>query len=406
MAVRPIEQYRPLYFLSALGAGGMAVAVFTYLMFVLNHKGHPIPTYEDLAVVYTSGSTVAMVLVTTALVLIGALTVLHLVLMAVNIAAHRRFVRTDDYLALTRSNAEVTLMAVPLSLGMTINVLFIVGALSVPGLWGYVEYLFPVALTAMAAVGVYALKIFGRYLTRILAHSGFDIEDTNHFSQVLPSFTFMMIAVGFATPASMSHTTVTAVVGMAGSFFFGAAALMWALVKLPVSFGMMLRQGLPVEAGPTLLIGIPILTMLGIAFVRIGHGVSHHFFGTELAPGLAFVVLGLVIAANLLLGLVGWKVMSRQHYFSRYIWGQERSVTSYALICPGVAMSVSSMFFISWGLVHTGLIAPLGAVHIGLLSTVGAILVTFAVIMFRLNVKLLRAPTAERHDVELELVQV
>lgn len=175
-------------------------------------------------------------------------------------------------------------MAVPLTLAMTVNVLFIGGALAVPGLWGVVEYLFPVALTALALIGTHALTVFGRYLGRILAHRGFDIEDTNHFSQVLPSFAFAMVAVGFSAPGAMSRTAFTSVIGILGAFVFGAASVMWSGVKLAVSFGMMLRKGMATEAGPTLWLGIPILTLLGIAFVRVGSGVSHTLLHGEFSP--------------------------------------------------------------------------------------------------------------------------
>ena len=38
--------YSPLYFLAALGNGGLAVSFFIYLMFMLPHPHTPIPTWE------------------------------------------------------------------------------------------------------------------------------------------------------------------------------------------------------------------------------------------------------------------------------------------------------------------------------------------------------------------------
>jgi hypothetical protein len=58
---------------------------------------------------------------------------------------------------------NITLMAIPLTFAMTINVCFVLGALFVPGLWDIVEYLFPFALIGFATVGYYAIKIFMVY---------------------------------------------------------------------------------------------------------------------------------------------------------------------------------------------------------------------------------------------------
>lgn len=386
------ERYRPLYFLSATGAGGLSIAFFTYLLFLTKHPNSAMPTFEDLAGVYLGGAILVKVLVSVDLVVIGLLAVAHFVLMGANLMAYRRFVRTDDYLELRRSNSEVTLMALPLALAMTVNVVFVVAALAIPGLWAVVEYLFPMAIIAYSAIGVLAIRIFGLYLTRILSHRGFDHEDNNHFSQMLPSFAFAMIAVGLAAPAAMSHNLATSTVAMIATFMFGTASLLWAVVKLPVSFSQMLRKGMALEAGPTLWIGIPVTTLLGIGFVRVGSGVSHHFFGVEMPAALTFIVLGMLMAVQLALGLLGLGVMRSQGYFKQYLWGKKRSIASYGLICPGVAFSVLVMFFLQWGLVKTEVVAPLSGVHLALLGIPLAFQLVFVAIFIQLNRKLLGAP--------------
>ena len=97
----------------------------------------------------------------------------------------------------------------------------------------------------------------------------------NHFSQVLPSFAFAMIAVGYSSSAAMSSTKPVVVIGLVGTFIFLAAAAAWILVKLPVAFAGMLRHGMAVEAGPTLWLGIPIMTLVGITVLRDVMGISH-----------------------------------------------------------------------------------------------------------------------------------
>ncbi|MGJ3509932.1 TsoY family (seleno)protein [Enemella sp. A6] len=364
------REYRPLYFLAALGAGGLAVTFFMYLMFLIPHPNSPIPTFTDVTAVYRNEGLGLQVMTTLALLGIAFFTVKHVLVLVANLRAFNALRRTPAYDALRSSNGEVTLMAIPLTLAMTVNVLFIVGALGVPGLWVNVEYLFPFALVAFAAIGALALFLFGRYLTRLIARPGFDNEDTNHFSQILPAFAFAMLAVGFASPAAMSKVLPVSVLGMVGSFLFLAATAAWIVVKLPISFAAILRNGLAIEGGPTLWMGIPIFTLLGITFIRLGSGISHNLLDTVLSPVLAFIVLGLLVAGQLVMGLIGWSVMRRQGYFARFVRGTEGSIPSYGLICPGVALSVLSMFFIHWGLVRTGVVEMFGVTHFVLLAAV------------------------------------
>lgn len=384
--------YRPLYFLSSLGAGGLSVSVFMYFMFLVPHPATPMPTYTDMEKVLTSSGTLVTVLVVVGIVALAVLAVLHVVLLVANLRAHARFVRTDAYRDLRGSNGEVTLMVVPLTLAMTVNVLFVVGALGVPGLWDHVENLFPFSLAAFAAIGVYALVIFGRYLGRVMSRGEFDIDDTNHFSQVLPSFTFAMVAVGLAAPGAMSTNLTTSALGVVGALFFGAAAVAWALVKLPVSVGTILRRGVAVEGGPTLWIGIPVLTLLGITFVRVYSGISHNFTHTPASAPALLVVLGLLVSAQVLMGLLGWAVMRRQRYFDDYVFGEKRSIAAYGLVCPGVAFFVLSMFFVKWGLVDTGVVEKFGLPHLTLVVLLGLVQLATIALMLRLNRTLLGRP--------------
>ena len=158
------EAYSPLYFLAALGAGGLVPSFFMYPMFMIRHPDTPMVTFEALLPVLNgTHGMVAAIMLAVVLTLILFFALLHFRLLFWNIREYRNFRRTEAFETLRNSNAEVQLMAIPLTLAMSVNVAFILGALFVPGLWNYVEYLFPLAMLAFAAIGLYALRILGEY---------------------------------------------------------------------------------------------------------------------------------------------------------------------------------------------------------------------------------------------------
>ncbi len=398
MIPRFSENYRPLYFLAALGMGGLSISFFMYLMFLVPHPDTPIPTFDALATQFAKGTMLSNTLMVVALLAIAYFAVRHVQLLIANIGAHRRFSRTPEYTALISSNGEVQLMAIPLTLSMTVSVLFVLGALAIPGLWDIKEWLFPFALAANIAIGAYALRLFGRYITRILSDGSFNVDDTNHFSQVLPSFAFAMIGVGFSSSAAMSNTLVTSLIGAAGTALFLAAAALWGFVKMPVSFGAMLRHGMAREAGPTLWLAIPILTLFGIAGIRVSSGIAHNILHANIPNIVWLVVFGALIALQLIVGLFGWAVMRRQDYFSHFVSGPGRSIPAYGLICPGVALAVLSQFFIGRGLVATGVLEKFSIPHLALLTLIFALQLLTIRTVARLNAKLLGAPKASEED--------
>ena len=95
---------------------------------------------------------------------------------------------------------------------------------------------------------------------------------------------------------------------------------------------------------------IPILTLLGITYIRISFGLGHHF-DQKLEYSSLFVFGSFILSFQLIFGLLGYKVMKHIGYFETFVESENRSPISFALICPGVALMVFGMFFI-----HTGLI--------------------------------------------------
>lgn len=348
------EKFTPMCFLSSLGAGGLSVSFFMYLMFLVPHQGAPMATFDFIYPVLLQGNWLSFVSAF-AMVFIIAFAFLHFKLLIWNTKQFNMFKQSEKYTHLKNSNAEVSLMAIPLTYTMTINVCFVLGAVFVPGLWNIVEYMFPLALAAFMVAGYFALKIFMNYFTRILAKGGFDFTTNNNLSQMISIFAFSMVSVGFAAPGAMSHYMTINAIGIMGSIFFASIALLLLLIKITIGFTNMFEKGISVEASPSLWIIIPILTLLGIAFVRISFGLDHHF-NAPLANSSLFTFTSVVVSIQIVFGILGYKVMKELNYFEEFVEGPNRSPVSFALICPGVAFMVFGMFFINFGLTYNGVI--------------------------------------------------
>lgn len=355
-AKRPADSYSPLYFLASLGAGGLSVTFFMYLMFWVPHKGRAVPVFEDLMTVFQTGSTPLKAAVAIAMIGIAVFAVLNIKYLIWNLNALAAYRKTPDYAALRNSNGETTLLAAPLAAAMTVNALFIVGMVFVPGLWSVVEYLFPMAILAFLGIGLWALSIIGDFLGRVLTKGGvFDVTAHNSFAQLLPAFAIAMVGVGLAAPAAMSTNATTVGFALVLSTFFGISAILYTVFAAITAFNSMLHHGTAREAGPTLMVIVPIMTVLGILFMRQDHGL-HVTFDDHGTAAQTLMFLARMLTIQIVFLALGLLVLRRQNYFADFVFGSKTSAGSYALVCPGVALSVMLHFFINKGLVAVGVI--------------------------------------------------
>jgi hypothetical protein len=382
--------YSPLYFLAALGNGGLAVSFYMYLMFMVPHKGTPMATFDHIMSAITTSSPVIGALIVIALLGIVWFAIQHIRLLIWNVREYRLFKTTEAYEKLKNSNAEVTLMTMPLTFAMTINVMFILGGAFVPGLWSIVQYLFPVALIAFGIVAYYGLKIFSIYFTRLIVNGDFDFVNNNSLAQAIAIFAFAMIGVGFAAPGAMSHSVAISAIGLFGATFFATISVSLAIVKLTLGLKSIFRQGISLEAAPSLWIFIPILTILGITAVRMIFGFYHNMIEAEPSPAFMFLMTSAIMSLQLMFGVVGYMVLKQIGYFKEFIHGEKKSAGSYALICPGVAFFVFGFFFISWGLVYPGVIEKFSPVYFALIVPLVYVQYVTIKVILKLNTKLLK----------------
>ena len=355
-ANRPADSYSPLYFLAALGAGGLSVTFFMIFFFWVDHKGRPVPIFEDIMAAFSQGYLPQQIAIVIGWLGVAFFAFLHYKTLVWNLRQIGPFLRSEKGAALKTTNAESQLLAVPLTLAMAVNAGFVLGLVFVPGLWSIVEYLFPLAMLAFLAIGILALSMLAEFLGRVLTKGGvFDVTANNSFAQLLPAFALSMVAVGFAAPAAMSTVPLVQGISLIGSTFFGFAAIIYAVVAALTGFNSMLQYGTARESGPTLMVVVPILTILGIMFMRQNYGLSASF-DVQAAATDNLVLLTRLMAVQVLFLLLGLVVLRRQGYFQSFVFGGT-SPGAYALVCPGVAMAVMLHFWINKGMVASGLIA-------------------------------------------------
>lgn len=398
---RPADSWSPLYFLASLGAGGLAVTFFMFLMFWVPHPGQPVPVFEDILAAFSKGSMALQAAIIVAVTGIAGFAYLNLKLLIWNLARLAQFKKTDAYADLMRSNGETQFLAMPLALAMTVNAGFILGLVFVPGLWAVVEYLFPVAMVAFGLIAYLAFHRIGAFLGRVLSDGGvFDVTANNSFAQLLPAFALSMTAVGMSAPAALSTVPATVGIALVLSIVLGTIAGVYALVAAIVAFNSMLHHGTARESAPTLMVVVPILTILGIMTMRQEHGL-HTTFDAHGGMADTLLLTTTILAIQGVFLALGLLVLKRQKYADAYLRGTGNSAGSYALVCPGVALSVMLHFWINKGLVGAGLIAKFGIVYWSLTSLAIAAQVSMIVLVLVLNKRHFGRP-ADGHAVAAE----
>ncbi|RXJ70296.1 hypothetical protein CRV08_01660 [Halarcobacter ebronensis] len=356
------EKFNPICFLAPLGAGGLSVSFFMYLMFLVPHADVPMATFNHIFPELIKGGWLSFV-IAFALVFIIAFAYLHFKLLILMTKQFNMYKKSKSYKELIGTNSEITLMTIPLTFAMTINVCFVLGAVFVPNLWSVVEYMFPFALIGFALTGYYALKIIFNYFSRLLISGDFDFTKNNNLSQMISIFSLSMVAVGFAAPGAMSHNLTINTIGIFGALFFSSFAALLLIIKITMGFKNMFEKGISVEASPSLWIIIPILTLLGIMMIRISFGLDHNF-NSNMSKSSLFTLTSVIVSLQIIFGLLGYKVMKLNGYFEKYIEDSKtNSTVSFALICPGVAFMVFGMFFINFGLVFNSVVDKYSLVY-------------------------------------------
>lgn len=359
---RPSDTWVPQYFLASVGAGGLAVSFFLWLYMWVPHPGQQVPVFEDIARALVKGDPLQMAMIVGAMLAIAVAAFVNLKLLFWNLGRFAAFRRSPAYERLRQTNGEAQLTALPLAIAMAINVGFVLGLVFVPGLWGVVEHLFPMAIAAFLATGLLALAQVGRFYGRVFGKGGFDWAGNNSFAQVMPAFALGMVGVGLSASAAMSANPVTAGAAIVLAVVFLVISALIAVLAVVLGLASMAQHGTNAEGAPSLTIIVPLMTVLGILTLRVTHGMGEHF-GAHALPGDYLWLLSAFLGVQIAFLLFGIAVLRAQGYLARFVTGPEVSAGSYGLVCPGVALAVMLQFFINKGLVGTGLIDKFGTAY-------------------------------------------
>lgn len=342
-----IKNFNLLWFIMALGFGGTSVAGFAFLNYTIKRppglKGlisldalnqfapHLDPTTRALVSFFEYHIAAFGVLHLISICLVGLLFIAWRLKYP---AAYRELLNDN-----TRNAAIIT---PALALGMTFNVFLVGGVFYFKPLKDNMQALMLPALLAWLLIWLYtmvtALRVQRRYLEK-----GFDVAKM-HFGWLLQPFALAMTAVSGTGIAALGHDPVITYTAFYLSLVPFTMAVFMTVVKLVALFQSHYEAGLPtkVEFLPSMLIVVPILTLLSISLFRYGHFFDHQlkshlpqaYFQIVTCGGWAFMSWYLV------LGLMLLKRYLADHFFRRGYFDESQ----WGMICPMVAFAVLGAF--------------------------------------------------------------
>ena len=161
-----------------------------------------------------------------------------------------------------------------------------------------------------------------------------------------------------------------------------------AIVKLVLGFQSIITHGISEKASPSLWILIPILTLFGITVIHLTMDL-HHGFEADLSKPSLFVLTSVILSLQIMIGLIGYKVMDEVGYFRDYISGSKGDAGTFALICPGVALFVFGTFFLTFGLVKNGLVGHLSPAYFVILTPFILVQIKTIQVFFQLSCRII-----------------
>ncbi|MEA1989296.1 MAG: hypothetical protein U9N57_08865 [Pseudomonadota bacterium] len=356
------KKFEILHILAALGAAGMTASFFFAVNYMTVHPGKAFVDFDTLMANHIGQLDLLSLFIQ--LYILGAVAAasLHFVLLKRWFKGFNVYRKTQDYQDLLNSNREVQLMAIPLTLTMTMNVFFILGALFIPGLFdsfsvfGFtmqvIDPMFIMAGVYFSVIFILALKIFSKYFLRLIDGELDFIQNAN-LSQLLALFSFGMIGVGFGA-LGFSKIPEIAFIGTALSYTVIGLTVMLSILKFVLGFKSMFEHGINAQATVTLLIPVTVIAMLIVGTYRADIG-TMHTLGLDRNTTYHLILFTIGIGVSFLIGLFALTAMRNKGFF-KAVNDNKTDAGALALVCPGFAFEVQLVLWLSIGMVNTGLI--------------------------------------------------
>jgi hypothetical protein len=366
-----IRRFEVLHILAALGAGGMTASFFFLINYSTNHVGDAFVSFDVLYQHHLGEIDFFSILIQ--FFMIGAVSsaVLHFVLLSRWWRLFKQYKSTEQYQELVSSNKEVQLMAIPLTLSMSMNVCFILGAMFIPGLFSELS-LFGLEMQLIDAMlvsaGVYfswmlflAVRFFGVYFLR-LVEGEFDFVANANLSQMLALFSFGMIAVGFAA-LCFSKVPAIAAFGLIMSYIVLSLVVVLAFLKFALGFKSIFLHGVKPHDVVTLLLPITVIGMVSVALLRSDIGLFNAFdVSVDYVEALLRIIIG--VGLSVIVALFALTVMRQKGFFKR-MTGEVAVAGDLSLICPFFAFEIQLVLALA-ALVGSGLVEHGSATYFAL----------------------------------------
>jgi len=356
------KKFEILHILAALGAAGMTASFFFAVNYMTVHPGKAFVDFDTLMANHIGQLDLLSLFIQLYILGAVAAATLHFVLLKRWFKGFNIYRKSQDYQNLLNSNREVQLMAIPLTLTMTMNVFFILGALFIPGLFDtftlfgttmqLIDPMFILAGVYFLAVFILALAIFSKYFLRLIEGELDFIQNAN-LSQLLALFSFGMIGVGFGA-LGFSNIPEIAFVGTALAYTVIGLTVMLSILKFVLGFKSMFEHGINAQATVTLLIPVTVIAMLIVGIYRADIG-TMHTLGLDRNTSYHLILFTIGIGVSFLVGLFAITAMRNKDFF-KSIDEDKADAGALALVCPGFAFEVQLVLWLSIGMVHSGLV--------------------------------------------------
>lgn len=364
-----MKKFSPMMYLIALGAGGIAVSGFAFLNYTVSH-GKGLITYAQLHAQNFSFLNQSLYIFVEIYMIV--FTVIHLVLTGFLLVQLLKWKKSNEYKELLANPIANSSLLIPyVSWFMTFNVILGVVRYFMPILSDNLQNIMLGGLLAWIALWLMMMKLEINILSASFINK-FDFSKLN-FGWLMQPFALGMATVtgtgiaALAVNPSIAHTA--AFVSMI-SFTMSVFLLLVNSVSLFKNY--FLAEKLPdTRLLPSILVVIPILTVLGISLFRYGHYFERQF-GAHMGPYFAIVTI-------LTFAFQTWYLFFGLTLLKKYLvqdFRKEYHVSQWGLVCPLVAYAVMGSFVFASFFASTVL-----------LSVIVSIILFFVFIYFYLLIK-------------------